>query len=84
MTGGYFKIGKLVVIQIRIQASNNTSFSVSGFPKGVGSTDVGGYPPKMGDTVVNFKFQTNDTYLFSYGSVTQNQIYGATCIYLEG
>ncbi len=85
--GGYCVQGNLVLVYIRVRADVNTNFNVTGFPKAKSVTGIGGWPPRMSfqaDSPVYLQARTNDTYIFTYGTVTQNTIYGIATVYLKG
>lgn len=83
--GGYCIQGNLVFVYIRLKATTNTAFNITGFPKAKSKLNVGGWPPRMAftdDTPAFFQARANDVYLFSYGTVTQGTEYGVSTVYL--
>ena len=83
--GGYCITDEgLVFVQLRVQATGGNA-SVTGFPKGVGGS-VGGWPPRMAfedNTPLFFQFRTNDTYIFTYGTITTDKVYGVSTMYVK-
>lgn len=86
MDGGYAKIGNLVFVQVLIKATSSTSFTISNFPKGVGTLQESQYPPRIAADDSEFlfcQFLSDGMQIFTFGQAPViDKLYKLSCLYL--